>query len=195
MTLDDVKVYLRIDGNDDDPLLTSLMSAADSYIVNAVGDAMDKTAELYILASKLLITHWYENREPVGNANALAFSLQSILMQLKYTLPATVSTPLTVMTSPADEAFNVAVNSQLLWTFSVEIESDTVTSANFFVVDSSGNIVDGNLVISVDGKTVTFQTTNELASQTSYTMFATTNVRDITGNTMASNSVTNFTTA
>ncbi|GMA48659.1 DNA-packaging protein [Alicyclobacillus contaminans] len=87
MTLDDVKLYLRIDGTDDDAMLQGMMGAADSYIANAVGADVDKTSALYELAAKLLISHWYENREPVGSASALAFSLDSILMQLRYTLP------------------------------------------------------------------------------------------------------------
>lgn len=91
MTLDDVKQFLRIDGSDDDSMLQGLMGAAESYIANAVGADVDTTTDLYELACKLLISHWYENREPVGSASALAFSLDSILMQLRYTLPDTTT--------------------------------------------------------------------------------------------------------
>lgn len=194
-TLDEVKLYLRIDGTDDDPLLTSLMSAADMFVVNAVGDAVDRTSNLYGLAFKLLIAHWYENREPVGSAVYLAFSLQSILLQLRYTLPAIVTTPLTVTVAPAAGATNIAANSEVIWTFSVAIEVDSMTSANLFVIGASGAIVPGTLSLSVDSMTVTFAPTNYLAAATSYTAIVTTNVVDITGNTMIQNGVTNFTTA
>jgi uncharacterized phage protein (predicted DNA packaging) len=92
LDVDNVKLFLRIDGTDDDAMLQGLMNAAQSYIANAVGADVDTTSDLYELACKLLISHWYENREPVGSASALAFSLDSILMQLRYTMPDTTDT-------------------------------------------------------------------------------------------------------
>ena len=41
-------------------------------------------SELAKLAARILISHWHENREAVGKAEQLAFSLQSILVQLQY---------------------------------------------------------------------------------------------------------------
>ena len=40
--------------------------------------------ELYNLAIKILVSHWYENREVLGKADRLAHSLDSIITQLKY---------------------------------------------------------------------------------------------------------------
>ena len=40
--------------------------------------------DLYKLAIKMLVLHWYENREVIGNANKLSFSLDNIITQLKY---------------------------------------------------------------------------------------------------------------
>jgi hypothetical protein len=45
----------------------------------------DYTKELYKLAIKLLVGHWYSNRDIVGKADKLAFSLDSMILQLKYT--------------------------------------------------------------------------------------------------------------
>lgn len=84
ITLNDAKVYLRVDGTDDDALIQSLIDASVEYIANAVGE-VDTSSKLYDLTQKLLIAHWYENREPVGQADALAFSLESIILQLRYT--------------------------------------------------------------------------------------------------------------
>jgi uncharacterized phage protein (predicted DNA packaging) len=83
MTVDEAKLYLRIDGNDEDTLIQSIIAAADMFIENAVG-AVDKSSELYQLAVKLLVSHWYENREVIGKADNLSFSLESILYQLKF---------------------------------------------------------------------------------------------------------------
>jgi uncharacterized phage protein (predicted DNA packaging) len=82
--LDEVKAYLRIDGTEDDILLGSLIAAAESYIKNATGIDVDESNDLHKLAVSLLVVHWYENRQTVGNLNKIAFSLDSILMQIEY---------------------------------------------------------------------------------------------------------------
>lgn len=83
MGLDELKLFLRIDGTEEDSLLLSLQSAAENFMTNA-GVTVDYNNELYKLAIKLLVSHWHENREVVGNANKLAFSLDTIITQLKY---------------------------------------------------------------------------------------------------------------
>ena len=40
--------------------------------------------DLYKLAIKMLVLHWYENREVIGEAKKLAFSLDNIITQLQY---------------------------------------------------------------------------------------------------------------
>ena len=58
----------------------------DNYIsgLQNAGIKKDYQNELYNLAIKLLVIHWYENREIVGSANKLAFSLENIITQLQY---------------------------------------------------------------------------------------------------------------
>ncbi|TCP32182.1 putative phage protein (predicted DNA packaging) [Scopulibacillus darangshiensis] len=82
MTLDEMKHYLRVDGADDDNEITVMMTMADQYLSNAGAAATQQ--ELYDGAKKMLVSHWYDRREPVGQAKALIFSLESIIMQLKY---------------------------------------------------------------------------------------------------------------
>lgn len=84
LTLDEAKAYLRVDGSEEDMLITSLVGAAEQYIKNATSKSVDAKSELAKLAARILIAHWYENREAVGKAEKLAFSLQSILVQLQY---------------------------------------------------------------------------------------------------------------
>ena len=79
--LDDIKAYIRVD--DDDAQVQSLIDAADGYLVNA-GAVKDEMNPLYLLAIKMLVSHWYDNREPIGNAQKLAFGLSDIITQLKY---------------------------------------------------------------------------------------------------------------
>jgi uncharacterized phage protein (predicted DNA packaging) len=82
--LDDVKTYLRIDGTEDDVFLSSLISGAKLFINNATGKTVNESNDLHKLAVSLLCSHWYENREVVGKADKLAFSLDSILFQISF---------------------------------------------------------------------------------------------------------------
>lgn len=84
LTLEEAKKYLRVDGDEEDDLITSFITSAEIYIKNATSKTVDLKSELAKLAARILIAHWYENREAVGKAEQLAFSLQSILVQLQY---------------------------------------------------------------------------------------------------------------
>lgn len=103
-------------------------------------------------------------------------------------------TPPTVTVSPADGATTIAVDSDIVWTFSESIKSEDVITSNFLVIDATGTEVSGTLTISDDKKVVTFNPTLSLAALTAYTAIALKNIRDLSGNTLAVNSITNFTT-
>ena len=87
MELAEVKTFLRVDGTEEDVLIASLQLAAEIFIANA-GVIKDYTNELYGLAIKLLTLHWYDKREVVGKADKLAFSLETIVFNIKYNQPA-----------------------------------------------------------------------------------------------------------
>lgn len=86
MSLEDLKLFLKIDDHEEDALIEGLKLSAEEYLVNA-GIRKDYSKELYKLAIKILVSHWYENRsvETIGkNITKIAFSLDTILIQLKY---------------------------------------------------------------------------------------------------------------
>lgn len=86
MDLQELKMYLRIDGNDEDALIQSLQVAAETSLENS-GVRKDYANELYKLAVRLMVSEWYENRivNAVGSHSAkLQFSLDTIIMQIKY---------------------------------------------------------------------------------------------------------------
>lgn len=84
MNLEDLKLFLRIDDYEEDNLIQALQLSAEEYLTNA-GIKKDYSKELYKLAIKLLVSHWYSNREVSGKTEKLAFSLDTIILQLKYT--------------------------------------------------------------------------------------------------------------
>lgn len=86
MELEELKLFLRIDDNEEDIIIQALQLSAEEYLTNA-GINKDYTKELYKLAIKILVSHWYENRavETIGkNVSKIAFGLDTILIQLKY---------------------------------------------------------------------------------------------------------------
>lgn len=66
--LEEVKLYLRVDGTLEDELISSMISAAIEYIKTASGKTGLKNggditeSELVKLAIKQLVTHWYDHR-------------------------------------------------------------------------------------------------------------------------------------
>ena len=69
MTVSDVKLYMRIDYDDDDNLITSLVSSAKSIIQDKTGKTYDEADELWNLAIKQLVSHWYDNRGTQNSTN------------------------------------------------------------------------------------------------------------------------------
>ncbi|KXZ40013.1 uncharacterized phage protein (possible DNA packaging) [Alkalithermobacter thermoalcaliphilus JW-YL-7 = DSM 7308] len=85
LTVDEVKDFLKIDHEYDNQLIYSLIIAAENYIKNATGIEFDDSNELAKLAVKILVSHWYENREiNTDKSSKLSFSIDAILTQLKY---------------------------------------------------------------------------------------------------------------
>lgn len=86
MELSEIKLYLRIDSDDEDALLTTLKTAAEAYLLNA-GVRQTYDNKLYCLVVQMLVGHWYENRNTVligSISKTLEYSLSAIITQLKY---------------------------------------------------------------------------------------------------------------
>lgn len=62
LTKEDVKKYLRVDYNDDDALITGLMSAADEFLKGSIGVNYDNTGERAKTLSLIVISDLYDNR-------------------------------------------------------------------------------------------------------------------------------------
>ncbi|MDE1375149.1 head-tail connector protein [Bacillus sp. FSL K6-1109] len=77
ISLDEVKEYLRIDGDEDDSLISFFISAAKTHLENA--GVTDKESELYKLAVLIYVTDAYENRSTALSGNKVA----GIVLQLR----------------------------------------------------------------------------------------------------------------
>ncbi|MGF9946078.1 head-tail connector protein [Priestia megaterium] len=88
VSLEQIKQYLRveIDYFDEDYFLESLILMSEEYIFNATGFKFDDNApEIAKHIVRLLVSHWYENREIVSTqlSNKVDFTVNALLFQLK----------------------------------------------------------------------------------------------------------------
>lgn len=90
--LSEVKEYARIDIDEDDQLLNTLITAAEQYLKNATGKnypEMDADGNKidYVLEKiylQLLIAYWYEKRTPAGGVGEdFSFMTKSLMLQLQ----------------------------------------------------------------------------------------------------------------
>ncbi len=85
VTLEAVKFYARIDGDVDDTLLESLISAAASYLDQAGIQEGKAPPNLYQLAVCGIVLHWYECRNATGQTLPADFApgIRHVINQLK----------------------------------------------------------------------------------------------------------------
>ncbi len=83
MKLANVKLYMRVDGNEEDVTIESLYAAAVSYLQNAGIKEPTQEDELYTLAVHGLCLHWYTNRG--DEQSDMPMGLRTIINQLKFT--------------------------------------------------------------------------------------------------------------
>ncbi|UTH13299.1 head-tail connector protein [Macrococcus equipercicus] len=90
--LDDVKEFMKIDGDEENVTVKSLVMAAKPFIYSKTNYRFDYFKDLEgkpmenaqaLLALKMLCLHWYENREPVGSGELIAMSLNSMIIHLQ----------------------------------------------------------------------------------------------------------------
>ncbi|WP_171628984.1 Ig-like domain-containing protein [Paenibacillus plantarum] len=122
--------------------------------------------------------------------------LDTVPFKIYYPKLTVDTTPPTVTTSPTDAATAVVVTANFVWTFSKAIRPSVVNGSNFYVMKGSdGTLVPGTLSINGAKTVVTFDPTANLTATTDYVAVCSSNVKDLFGNALAANNITNFTTA
>lgn len=86
ITLDETKEYLRLDGDEEDNLIESLVKASEEYLKNSTGKTYDNTNNLARLFCLLLVVDWYENRGLTAGkvGDKIRPVINSMLAQLNY---------------------------------------------------------------------------------------------------------------
>jgi len=91
LTVDEVKLYLRVDFADDDNLINLLISNAETYLRDSIEDydrkvANDSFKNKAKLAMLVLIADWYDNRNFTTSKveERTKYTIQSLIQQMKY---------------------------------------------------------------------------------------------------------------
>lgn len=86
LTVKETKTWLRVDGEDEDSLIETLIGAAETYLHNATEVKFDSKNELAKLFCLVLCADWYENRDLIGQqpSDKVRFTCQSIMAQLQH---------------------------------------------------------------------------------------------------------------
>ncbi|MEJ7759788.1 MAG: Ig-like domain-containing protein [Gemmatimonadaceae bacterium] len=110
--------------------------------------------------------------------------------------PADVTRPTVVATTPPNGATGVARNTVVTATFSEPIDPTSINSSTVFLTPQGGGApVAGTVSYNAGTNTATFTPSSPLANFTTYTLTVTTGVKDVAGNTLATNFTSSFTTA
>jgi len=86
MTVELVKSFLRVDYNDDDELINLMISAAQEYVTDALGECNEEIARVRLL-ELVIISEMYEKRSmtvSTDNMNTkVQYTIRSIINQLQ----------------------------------------------------------------------------------------------------------------
>ncbi|MDZ7721551.1 MAG: Ig-like domain-containing protein [candidate division KSB1 bacterium] len=104
----------------------------------------------------------------------------------------TVVTPPTVIsTDPADAETDVALNQKIAATFSTTMDSSTISTATFTLMQGSTPV---SGVVSYSGETAVFAPSSNLEPNTTYTATITTGAKDLAGTALENNYEWSFST-
>lgn len=81
--LNNTKAFLRVDGEEDDSVIHSLIEAAIIFIKQGTGVSVKSGDAQSLLCMNMLVAYWYENRNAVGQGVELPFTITSQLIQLE----------------------------------------------------------------------------------------------------------------
>ncbi|MBS4191749.1 head-tail connector protein [Bacillus sp. FJAT-49705] len=93
LELNETKEWIRVDGTEEDSIISTIIGAAEEYLEGATGKKFDDTNHRAKIFCLVLVTDWYENRDLIGSkpSEKVRFSIQSMLAQLQYSTEGSVT--------------------------------------------------------------------------------------------------------
>lgn len=106
------------------------------------------------------------------------------------------STPLTLTSTPADNATGVSASAPITLVFNTNLNQNTANSDNITLMKASdGTLVANTIAYNDTTKTVTITPSSALTTATEYIVTVSKSVKDTAGNTLANQTIINFTVA
>lgn len=81
LTLEDAKLALRIDHAHEDVLIQGYIDAADAWVSRVTGKSFDPAPADVKQAARMLVAHWYDNREAASEKamQAVPFGVRALI--------------------------------------------------------------------------------------------------------------------
>ncbi len=166
----------------------------ESYVIPIEGEWFKSGVCIAVHAAVQQIVDENIMQEESAWGTGIDFPGKNWATYFTYTLELPSQEPLTVTRSvPADGDVDVSVYTKLEVYFSADLDWNTITNDSIFLTDSTGDIVPGN--VHTTERAVGLSTATLLATNTTYTIHATTAVQDVGGNPLESEFTSTFTTA
>jgi len=105
-----------------------------------------------------------------------------------------LSTPTVTLTNPLDAEIEVAINHNVVATFSEAMDPLTIDSSSFTLLAPNAVAVSGSVSLNVDSNSAIFQTNSDLSSDTIYTATISLSVKSLAGMPLANDYSWSFTT-
>jgi Big-like domain-containing protein len=113
----------------------------------------------------------------------------------KVSTETTITVPTIVNTNPAEGEKGIAIDSNVIATFSKQMNSSTINSSTFTLKKNGDTSnIQGEVTLAPDSKTAILNPSSNLESSTKYTATITKEVKDVAGNPVASDKTWSFTT-
>lgn len=79
VTLEEAKTHLRVDGNDDDAYISTLIAAAESLVKTMTGKELTAEHPLAKVLVLLIVGDWYDNRVITGTSYRVGDKIRDIV--------------------------------------------------------------------------------------------------------------------
>jgi hypothetical protein len=109
--------------------------------------------------------------------------------------PVDRTTPQVISTNPNHDSSSVPTNRAITATFNKSINPATINSQSFYIEDSAGASIAGELSYNGTSRTATFRSTDNLSNAANYRVTIASQIEDLSGNQMGDDYSWSFTTA
>jgi len=171
-----------------------LLASGSTMVGGSVQTSSDGKIATFTPSSPLSYTSIYSTTVTTGAKDLAGNSIGSNFSSTFTTMSVPDATPPAIITFvPAENASGIGTNTAITIMFNEPMNADTLNTSNLTLAKGA-TIIAGSVSVSADKRTATFTPAMPLDFATTYTMFATSGMRDASGNALNSYKAWNFST-